>query len=109
MDRPRTSDTSLRTPVTPSRSAAASILVAVALGLAVRAGAASPVGLWYAEGGAAQVAIEPCGAELCGRGGWLRAPLDEGGGDLRGRNNPGPKLRGPKVEGPEGLPGVRPR
>src|SRR5262249_62282667 len=98
MDRPRTSDTSLRTPVTPSRSAAASILVAVALGLAVRAGAASPVGLWYAEGGAAQVAIEPCGAELCGRGVWLRSPLDEGGCGLRDRNNPDPKLGDRQVE-----------
>jgi len=100
---------SLRRPVTPSRSATVSILLAVALGVAVRASAASPVGVWYAEGGAAQVAIEPCGGELCGRVVWLRSPLDEEGCDLRDRNNPDPSLRARKVEGLEVLRGLAPQ
>src|SRR5262249_28369700 len=46
-------------------SAAASILVLL---LASRAGAtATPIGLWYAEGGAAKVAIASCDGALCGR------------------------------------------
>src|SRR5262245_64477093 len=107
MDRPRTTDTSLRTPVTPSWSGAASILVAVGLGLAVRASAASPVGLWYAEGGAAQVAIEPCGDDLCGRVVWLRSPFDDDGCDLRDRHNPDPALRRRPVMGLDVLHGLK--
>jgi uncharacterized protein (DUF2147 family) len=84
------------------------ILVAFALAVAVRASAASPVGIWYAEGGAAQVAIEPCGAALCGRVVWLHSPLDEDGCDLRDRRNPDPALRGRKVEGLEVLRGLMP-
>src|SRR5262249_830180 len=87
----------------------ASILVALALGVTVRASAASPVGVRYAEGGAAQVAIEPCGAELCGRVGWLRSPLDEDGCDLRDRRNPDPALRDRRVEGLEVLLGLVPQ
>jgi uncharacterized protein (DUF2147 family) len=92
-----------------SVAAAASILVGLALGFAAPASAASPVGTWYAEGGAAQVAIEPCGAELCGRVVWLRAPFDEDGCDLRDRRNPDPALRGRKVEGLEVLRGLVPQ
>ena len=90
----------------PPKPVTVSILVTLALGAAVRASAASPVGIWYAEGGAAQVAIEPCGAELCGRVVWLRSPLDEEGCDLRDRNNPEPSLRDRKVEGLEVLRGL---
>jgi hypothetical protein len=33
--------------------------------------AAGPVGLWYAEGGAAEVEIRPCSDGLCGKIVWL--------------------------------------
>jgi uncharacterized protein (DUF2147 family) len=92
-----------------SGAAAGSILVGLALGLAAPASAASPVGTWYAEGGAAQVAVEPCGPELCGRVVWLRSPFDEHGCDLRDRQNPDPTLRGRKVEGLEVLRGLVPQ
>ena len=71
------------------------------------ASANSPTGLWYAEGGAAQVAIEPCGEQLCGRVTWLRSPFDENGCDLQDRNNPSPSLRSRRIEGLEVLWGLR--
>jgi len=87
-----------------------------ALGLAIAclartcsAWAATPVGLWYAEGGAAQVTIEACGETLCGRVVWLRSPLDEDGCELRDRNNPEPGLRNRPVVGLEVLRGLSPR
>ncbi len=67
----------------------------------------TPTGLWYAEGGAARVSIEPCGEELCGRVAWLRSPFDENGCDLQDRNNPDPSLRSRRVEGLEVLWGLR--
>jgi uncharacterized protein (DUF2147 family) len=97
-----------RRSVALSPSTGAAILVAFALAVAVRASAASPVGVWYAEGGAARVAIEPCGSELCGRVVWLRSPFDEDGCDLRDGHNPDPALRGRKVEGLEVLRGLTP-
>ena len=99
----------LRRPVTLSASAAAILLTVVGLSLPARSAAASPVGLWYAEGGAAQVAIEPCGNALCGRVVWLRSPLDEDGCDLRDRHNPDPTLRSRRVMGLEVLQGLTPR
>jgi uncharacterized protein (DUF2147 family) len=92
-----------------SPSAGAAIFMALAVAVAVRASAASPVGVWYAEGGAAQVAIEPCGSELCGRVVWLRSPFDEDGCDLRDGHNPDPALRSRKVEGLEVLRGLTPQ
>jgi len=89
-----------------SPSAAAMLVLAYGLALGSRASAATPVGVWYAEGGAAKVAIEPCGEELCGRVVWLRSPYDEDGCDLRDRRNPDPTLRGRKVEGLEILQGL---
>ncbi len=68
---------------------------------ASRAAAASPVGRWYAEGGAAQVEIVPCDNDLCGRVVWLRSPFDDDGCTLRDRNNPNPALRGRSVLGLE--------
>jgi uncharacterized protein (DUF2147 family) len=64
---------------------------------------ASPIGRWYAEGGAAQVEIRQCGAALCGRVVWLRAPLDENGCNLHDRYNPDPRLRNRPVIGLEVL------
>ena len=37
--------------------------------------ASEPTGLWWAEGGAAQVEIAGCDDALCGRVAWLRKPL----------------------------------
>src|SRR6266852_3308638 len=99
----------VRRPVALSASAAAVLLAVVGLSLPARSAAATPVGLWYAEGGAAQVAIEPCGSELCGRVVWLRSPLDEDGCDLRDRHNPDPTLRSRRVMGLEVLQGLKPR
>jgi len=99
----------VRLPVALSASAAAILLAAIGLVLPARSVAATPVGLWYAEGGAAQVAIEACGNELCGRVVWLRSPLDEDGCDLRDRHNPDPTLRSRRVMGLEVLQGLKPR
>ena len=98
----------VRRPITLSASAAI-LLVIVGLPRPARSGEATPVGVWYAEGGAAQVAIEPCGSELCGRVVWLRSPLDEDGCDLRDRHNPDPTLRSRRVMGLEVLQGLTPR
>jgi uncharacterized protein (DUF2147 family) len=88
---------------------ATSALLVVGLVLAAGAGrAASPLGLWYAEGGAAQVAIERCGGALCGRVIWLRSPFDERGCDLRDRYNPDAGLRDRSLVGLELLRGVTP-
>lgn len=59
----------------------------------------SPLGRWYAEGGAAQVEVEDCGTELCGRIVWLRSPFDENGCALRDRYNPDESLRSRPVLG----------
>jgi glucan biosynthesis protein C len=99
----------VRPPAALSASAAAFLVAAVGLALPARSVAATPVGLWYAEGGAAQVAIEACGNELCGRVVWLRSPLDEDGCDLRDRHNPDPSLRSRRVMGLEVLQGLKPR
>jgi uncharacterized protein (DUF2147 family) len=74
--------------------AAAMLAIAIATALAPRAAyAATPVGRWYAEGGAAQVEITPCGEQLCGQVVWLRSPFDEDGCDLHDNRNPEPTLR----------------
>jgi uncharacterized protein (DUF2147 family)/peptidoglycan/LPS O-acetylase OafA/YrhL len=98
----------VRRPVALSPSAAALLVLAFGL-VGSRASAATPVGVWYAEGGAAKVAIEPCGEELCGRVVWLRSPYDDDGCDLRDHRNPDPTLRTRKVEGLEILRGLTPR
>ncbi|MDX2169947.1 MAG: acyltransferase family protein [Deltaproteobacteria bacterium] len=61
------------------------------------------LGRWYAEGGAAQVEIAPCGAEVCGRIAWLRSPFDENGCELHDRNNPDAALQARAVVGLEVL------
>jgi uncharacterized protein (DUF2147 family) len=68
----------------------------------------NPLGLWYAEGGAAVVEIKPCGGALCGRVVWLHSPLDEEGCELRDKNNPDPALRNRPVIGLEILRGLLP-
>lgn len=70
--------------------------------------AATPIGLWYAEGGAAQVEITHCGNTLCGRVVWLRSPLQENGCALQDRHNPDTTLRNRPVLGLEILQGLSP-
>jgi uncharacterized protein (DUF2147 family) len=83
-------------------------LLAIGLAVAGPVRAATPLGTWYAEGGAARVRIEACGDALCGRVVWLRSPLDEDGCALRDRNNPDPALRTRPIEGLEILRGLEP-
>ena len=97
----------LRRPIRLAPSVAATIAV-TSIGVVASARAATPVGLWYAERGAARVAVEPCGRELCGRVVWLRSPFDDEGCDLRDRNNPEPALRQRPVVGLEILHGLTP-
>jgi len=92
-----------------SHSAAAALFAAIGVGVASLSYAATPIGVWYAEGGAAKVGVERCGDELCGRVLWLRSPLDENGCPLRDRRNPNPALRERMVEGLEILRGLTPR
>jgi uncharacterized protein (DUF2147 family) len=66
----------------------------------------SPLGRWYAEGGAAQVEITDCGERLCGRIVWLRSPFDEYGCELRDRYNPDESLRDRSVSGLQILGGL---
>jgi uncharacterized protein (DUF2147 family) len=68
----------------------------------------SPLGLWNAEGGAAVVEVRQCAGALCGRVVWLRSPLDEGGCELRDKNNPDSALRKRPVLGLEILRGLLP-
>lgn len=62
---------------------------------------ASPLGRWYAEGGAAEVEITECAAGLCGRVAHLRSSLDENGCALRDAYNPDPHERSRPVLGLE--------
>src|SRR5215472_4510310 len=75
---------------------------------AARTFAASPVGLWYAEGGAAEVQVFPCADALCGKVVWLRSPLDEDGCELRDDKNPDLSLRGRTIIGIVVLTGLKP-
>lgn len=84
-----------RCPLAPST--AALVLGIVLLGHPSLA--STPIGLWYAEGGAAQVEITRCGQELCGHVVWLRSPFDEDGCDQRDRFNPVPALRDRPIVG----------
>jgi uncharacterized protein (DUF2147 family) len=71
------------------------------------AAAASPVGLWYAEAGAAEVEIRPCSDGLCGRVVWLRSPIGYDGCELRDDKNPDPVARGKTIIGLVVLHGLK--
>jgi uncharacterized protein (DUF2147 family) len=75
---------------------------------ASRAFGASPVGLWYAEGGAAEVQVFQCADEFCGKVVWLRSPLGEDGCELRDDKNPDLSLRNRDIVGLVVLTGLRP-
>jgi uncharacterized protein (DUF2147 family) len=66
-----------------------------------------PTGVWWADGGAAQVEIVHCDDALCGKVVWLRSPFDLSGCPLRDEKNPNPALRGRGVLGLELLNGLR--
>ena len=76
--------------------------------IASRAFAASPVGLWYAEGGAAEVQVFPCADEFCGKVVWLHSPLGEDGCELRDDKNPDSALRNRAIIGLLVLTGLKP-
>jgi uncharacterized protein (DUF2147 family)/peptidoglycan/LPS O-acetylase OafA/YrhL len=80
-------------PAARSGARAAPLALLALLLVPVAADGSEPTGLWWAEGGFAQVAIERCGEALCGRVVWLRHPLDEQGCLLRDLENPEPTLR----------------
>jgi uncharacterized protein (DUF2147 family) len=61
--------------------------------------AGTPEGLWYAEGGAAQVEVSKCGPALCAKVVWLRSPFDENGCELRDVRNVNQRLRARPIEG----------
>jgi uncharacterized protein (DUF2147 family) len=84
-------------------------LAAALLGLLLAAPAwgADPTGRWWAEGGAAQVQIEPCGDALCGRIVWLRSPYDPDGCLARDTHNPEARLRRRSLVGVEMLQSLR--
>lgn len=97
----------LRSPKRVAAVGATAALLLVVLATAARA-SSSPLGLWYAEGGAAQVEIERCQTGLCGRVTWLRSPFDENGCTLTDRNNPEPALRDRSMIGIPILSGLDP-
>ncbi len=69
--------------------------------------AGSPIGRWYAEGGAAEVEIAPCSDALCGKVVWLRSPLGEDGCELRDDKNPDLTSRNRTIVGLEILKGLK--
>jgi uncharacterized protein (DUF2147 family) len=83
-------------------------LLLVLVSRAAPAAEAAPLGLWWAEGGAAQVEIFPCASALCGRVVWLRSPFDDDGCPVRDERNPDPTLRDRELIGMEFLSGLRP-
>ena len=88
------------------RGAAPLLLLAPLLRPAA-AEASAPTGLWWAEGGAAQVEIVRCDDALCGRVAWLRSPFDEHGCELRDVENPNPVQRARGVLGLDLLRNLR--
>jgi len=88
--------------------AALTILAALALSvIGSPSRAADPTGLWWAEGGSAQVEVLPCDGALCARVVWLRFPLDEFGCQLRDEENPDPTLRSREMIGIQLMEGLR--
>jgi uncharacterized protein (DUF2147 family) len=94
-----------------SRASIAATALVLALGSVTEAATTStesPLGLWWAEGGAAQVRLESCGNGICGRIVWLRSPFDENGCILRDRHNGDPALRVRDILGLEIVQNLQP-
>src|SRR5262249_55474257 len=81
--------------------------------LAPAAASGTPLGRWYAEGGAARVTIAPCDDivpcddALCGTVTWLRSPFDDDGCELRDARNSKPTLRTRPIVGLQVPPALR--
>lgn len=70
------------------------------LGLAGEAFAASPVGYWLKEDGAAKLQISQCGRnQLCSKIVWLRDPYNDQGEPLHDARNENPSLRNRPIIG----------
>jgi uncharacterized protein (DUF2147 family) len=87
-------------------AAGAVLLLVVGGGALASPESPTPIGVWYAEGGAAKVDIHPCGASLCGDVVWLRSPWDEDGCEMRDRYNPEVSLRDRPLVGLQILTGL---
>ena len=83
------------------------IVVWLAAGALASVPAGDPRGLWWAEGGSAQVEVYECDTSLCSRVVWLRHPFDEHGCPLRDDSNPDPALRGRDMVGIDLFRGLR--
>jgi uncharacterized protein (DUF2147 family) len=94
------------TPGARAAAAAALLLGCCAPAGPAQAASAAPLGLWWAEGGAAQVEIRACRDQLCGRVAWLRSPFGDDGCGLRDENNPAPSNRSRPVLGMDILQGL---
>lgn len=82
--------------------------LAVCAGSAAGAQAEDPTGLWWADGGSAQVQIAEEADELRGRVVWLRSPFDADGCPLVDRQNPDPEQRERPLVGIDILSGLHP-
>lgn len=67
----------------------------------------TPVGVWLHPNKRIQVAIAPCGAQLCGKIVWFRWPNDAQGVPLVDLKNRNPTLRGRPLLGLTVLRGLR--
>jgi len=75
-------------------------LAAAALASVAQAAPADPaMGVWFTADKSAKVGVEMCGATVCGRVRWLKAPLDKAGKPVVDANNPEPGLRSRPVIG----------
>ncbi|MEG6509297.1 DUF2147 domain-containing protein [Methyloligella sp. 2.7D] len=69
-------------------------------GLSAQASAATPVGYWLKEDGAAKLQISSCGNnQLCSKIVWLRDPTNSRGEPLHDARNENPALRGRTIIG----------
>jgi len=87
-------------------ASAALLVLALLVASAARAAESDPVGLWWAEGGAAKVEVSRCGQQLCATVAWLRHPFDEHGCELRDDHNPDDAMRARPVVGVRILDGL---
>jgi uncharacterized protein (DUF2147 family) len=90
----------------PARNFALLALLSILPGVARGDLRDRPVGLWWAEGGAAQVEIGECDHGLCGVVTWLRSPYDENGCPVRDAQNPDARQRDRSMIGVEILRGL---
>ncbi|MDE2239650.1 MAG: DUF2147 domain-containing protein [Rhodospirillales bacterium] len=68
----------------------------------------APEGWWLDQTGEAGILISPCGADLCGRIEWLKAPLDAAGKPKTDIHNTNAALRARPVCGLQILGGFAP-